>query len=82
MDNTQVYHQLGSLTAEVKGMRERIDDFIEVAKKQEVRLQSLEISRATVKGHLKGMTWATTVAFSVASLLGAERIAQLMFHNV
>lgn len=82
MNDAQVAHQLGSLASEVRGMKDRLNESLEAFKKQEVRIQSLEISRATAKGHLKGMTWLTTVAFSVASALGAERIAQVFFHNV
>lgn len=82
MDSPEVANQLGRLTAEVQGMKDRVSDFIDVSKKQEARIQSLELSRASAKGTIAGFRWLTAVTFTLATALGADRIVRLLSGHI
>lgn len=78
MDDYALYQRLGEVIGELKGTNRRLDEIAGNISGQGERIQSLEESRATAKGHLNGMRWLVTVAFTIATTLGAERIAILL----
>lgn len=83
MDDVSLYQKLGELTAEVRGVNRRIDEALTALNKQDERLGKLEEDRTYYAGTVKGMRWLVTTAFTIASALGAERIAALIgWHNV
>ena len=82
VNDYQVANQLGQLSGDVRGLSDKLDDFMKVVRdssnRYNARITELELESAQTKGKISGMRWLASTAFALVSMLGAERIVQIV----
>lgn len=85
MNNELIYRQLGELTGETRQLNARVAEVIdelrrhtEDDRKAHARIDQLESDRDRITGTLKAIKWIGGVVVTVATFIGAEKLAVLL----